>query len=410
MPQDTDEKIEGHTGLYRTDDRRLRVLATAKCPKTGQMKRTQRTLDEGATIEDAIKLRQALREKLKTPEQPTIRGPQITTLADFSEKWLARRKKTKKASTVNKEVKVLGRWVLPRLGHVRLDRLTRRDISQWIDWAERQRKDNGDLYARSYVRGWWRVFRNMLKDAWAQGYIAEDLARRQRPPDTGVAKRQEQRTLTLEELHTYLDGVKRIQPQRYAEVCTLAYTGMRPSEMYALTWDRVHLEEGWLDLEWAVWRGNVDTVKTQDPRQPPLHPKLAEILRSHREQQRADELEQLGDDDVVLLHRRRAGREEDDDKPDPRDLVFPSVNGGFRGTSSIHKPMKIVRDHLEFDKNVSPQVLRRTFNTLAVEAGIDRVVLWAMFGHNSEQMTQRYAGVGMETKRAALASLFPTED
>jgi len=52
---------------------------------------------------------------------------------------------------------------------------------------------------------------------------------------------------------------------------------------------------------------------------------------------------------------------------------------------------------------VTPQVLRRTFNTLMVHAGVDRIVLRSQMGHCSEEMTARYAGVAIADKQAALS-------
>ena len=54
---------------------------------------------------------------------------------------------------------------------------------------------------------------------------------------------------------------------------------------------------------------------------------------------------------------------------------------------------------------MGPQVLRRTFNTLMVEAGVDRIVLRSQMGHCSEEMTERYAGVSVEAKLAAVRRL-----
>jgi integrase len=54
---------------------------------------------------------------------------------------------------------------------------------------------------------------------------------------------------------------------------------------------------------------------------------------------------------------------------------------------------------------VPPQVLRRTFNTLMVQAGIDRIVLRSQMGHCSEQMPQRYSGIPIQAKELAVARL-----
>src|SRR5690554_3740614 len=201
-------------GITRLKDGRMKVRATAKCPKTGKRLQAERTLRQGATIEDARQMRDALKESLQAPADPS-KGSAITTLADYAEAWIGRKSKRMKASTINKYIDVLGRRILPELGHIHADRLTRRDISEWIAWAENQRLDDGRAYSRDTVASWWRVMRVLLKDAHAQGYIAEDLAYRQTPPDTGVGGRQERQTLTAEQLGEFVQAAKAYAPTRY---------------------------------------------------------------------------------------------------------------------------------------------------------------------------------------------------
>ena len=54
---------------------------------------------------------------------------------------------------------------------------------------------------------------------------------------------------------------------------------------------------------------------------------------------------------------------------------------------------------------MTPQVLRRTFNTLLVHAGVDRIVLRSQMGHTSEEMTRRYASVDIGAKHDAVTRL-----
>jgi len=60
---------------------------------------------------------------------------------------------------------------------------------------------------------------------------------------------------------------------------------------------------------------------------------------------------------------------------------------------------------VEVSIKVTPQVLRRTFNTLMLLAGVDRVVLRSQMGHCSEEMTERYAGIRNEAKVEAVKQL-----
>jgi site-specific recombinase XerD len=109
---------------------------------------------------------------------------------------------------------------------------------------------------------------------------------------------------------------------------------------------------------------------------------VADALRSHLD---------------TMIREQRRGLEEG--------LVFPSTTGGYRVQSSITKPLLELAEHVGIEHRVSPQVLRRTFNTLLVMEGVDRIAIRAMMGHMDEEMTERYAGVRMDRKLDAVVRL-----
>lgn len=158
---------------------------------------------------------------------------------------------------------------------------------------------------------------------------------------------------------------------------------MRVGELYGLEWQDIDLGAGRLKIQRATWRRQVRSTKTDSPREIPLPALVVEALSEHRKEQ---------------LKEQPPGFREG--------IVFPSTTGGRRYSSSLCKPLGILSEHLGFDLKVSPQVLRRTFNTLMLASQVDRIVLRSIMGHSSEAMTQRYAGIGMEIKHAALARAF----
>ena len=87
------------------------------------------------------------------------------------------------------------------------------------------------------------------------------------------------------------------------------------------------------------------------------------------------------------------------------DLVFPGDHGGHRGATSVHKPLAQAARAAGVTTRVTPQVLRRTVNTLLLLNGVDRIVIRSQLGHVSEQMTERYAGVPISAKHDALARM-----
>ena len=149
-----------------------------------------------------------------------------------------------------------------------------------------------------------------------------------------------------------------------------------------LTWDDIDEARGKIVVWQGVRRGTVDTPKTHASRELGMTADMAQLLRAHRE---------------WLMQSRHPGL--------ATGLVFPSDVGTHRGPESLHKPLAKAGDSAGVGVRVGPQVLRRTFNTLQVQAGVDRIVLRSQMGHCSEEMTERYAGVPVEAKREAVAAL-----
>ncbi|MFU8803186.1 MAG: tyrosine-type recombinase/integrase [Bradymonadaceae bacterium] len=370
------KKIE--TGIWRLSDGRHRVRTTAKSPATGKIIQREATVE---TLNQAKEARNALKEEIKS-EQPTKSGAPIITVADYAERWIEERTPRLKASTLATYELALYTRILPEIGHLRVREIVRHDIAQWVAWAEGQRKKNGDRYSAPTLRRWWRVLVTMCKDATADGYIKTDPTHRVRPPESIVSGVREKGTLSREELIALVDAARQFTPTRYAEIVTLAYTGMRAGELHGLHWEDIDQAGSRILVRRAVWCGNLGKVKTNDPREVPMTVLVSEAIEAHR---------------VEMIRDQRPGLKEG--------IVFPSTVGTYRSPSSLTKAMKLISGHAGISQNVSPQVLRRTFNTLLVMSGVDRIAIRAMMGHVDEEMTERYSGVRLDKKAAAVLRL-----
>ena len=68
-------------------------------------------------------------------------------------------------------------------------------------------------------------------------------------------------------------------------------------------------------------------------------------------------------------------------------------------------PSRDATQEADIQTRVTPQALRRTFNTLLVEAGVNELVLPSEMGHTSRRMTSRYAGVHPSAKHELVERL-----
>lgn len=365
-------------GITKTSDGRIRIRASVVNPKTGKTMYRRATLPSGTTLREARHVRDQLKLEMLNDEPKIERNR--TTLADYAELWIVGMAARCKPSTVGRYHNALAHHILPIMGEYLVSAITRRDVDAWARLKESETfNHHGEVrpYSTASVRGWWRVLLQLLRDAHAEGLMLVDPTLRVPAPDTGVRQRREQQTLTVEELGALLEA---IPSNRYAEVVTLAWTGMRPGELYSLTWSDVDLRGGRITVGTAVWRGHVGTTKTDAAREVPIGPELVAILDQHRREQIINQVPglELG-------------------------LLFPSDAGTHRTAGSLRKTLDTAASVAEIDQRVTPQVLRRTWNTLLTAAGVDRIVVRSMLGHSSEQMTERYSGIRLERKQEAVS-------
>lgn len=368
------------TGVYEKGGR-YRVRVSAIDPDDGERKDRQRTLPEGATLEEAVEARQSLKDEIETP----TRSPQRSTILSYAKDWLKRKKSEGLApSTIEDYRHALSQWILPRVGHLDWGDFERSHVLQWIEWAESRTRDDGSPYSTNTVRGQWRVFRNLLRDAWADGHLERDVTQRVPSISTGRSGVREEGTLTADELGDVVEAAREHTPRRYPEIVTLAYTGMRSGELWALRWEDVDHDLGVIHVRRSVSVDEVrDRTKTGVDREVPMPEIVSEAILEHRE----------------WLLGRQDGRIE-------TGLVFPSQAGTPRQSGSLRKACRKINDAVGLDVHLSPQVLRRTWNTLMVKSEVDRLVGRSIIGHADEEMTEHYAGIGIDEKRDAITRIF----
>lgn len=375
-----------HPGLYRvkggrkTDHYWLRV--TVVDARTGTRSYKTRSLPPGLTAAEALQELSNLKAAVRLGPARLGAPRRALSVADYAVQWIESKAARLRRGTVDRYVYALELHILPRLGGIRIAGLLRTDVEDWVTWSETATDGNGVAYSRETVQGWWRVLCALLRDAAVDHNIADPTVRVQGPRIHGRAPKREQCTLTLDELADLLEGMLGVAPHRYLEVYTLAWTGMRPGELFALTWGALDLRRGTMVLRVSVSRGKVSAPKTGVARTVPITKEHCQLLDSHRRHQ------------IAVQH---PGLE--------LGLVFPSDVGRHRPVSSLQKPLKNAARLAELTTHVTPQVLRRTFNMLAVRAGVDRIVLRSMIGHVDERMTERYSGVDNEDKISAIQKL-----
>ena len=326
------------------------------------------------------------------------REPQ-TTVADYAMRWLAakaeRATRRRKPKTAREYRKMLEGWILPSVGEIQSDRLSRRNIETWRSWVEKRTVRGGSVASQATLDGAWRMLRMFVRDLAADYGLDSDHLLHIQPPESRRGRVREQRTLTAGELDRVIGHVASTAPQRYAEVATLAWTGIRPGALYALQVGDLDRERGVLRIERAVSWGDqgpqVGGTKTHTAREVPVTAELVAILDAHRE---------------WVLREQHPGL--------ASGLLFPASKLNRWGTwhrdgTSLRRVFKKVERALGLDLRLGTQVLRRTFNTLLIAAGVPAELVRDMTGHKSPAMTQHYLSGAIEAKRAAITRALHVE-
>lgn len=379
------------TGIYRHDETpgKFKVHATAKAPVKGKIVHRRRTL-ENATLEQAKVRFRELKLQIQTPpDEPDATVPK-TSLTHFAVDWVRRKQQTDewRKGTVESNRQNLRDHILPHIGHLRPEQLSRSHIREWIKWAETAtyvEKGEEKRHAHDTLRRWWRVLKGLVKEIYLEGYCERrflEWCRERTGPQSDVKGRRESRTLRADELVDFVEAARELVPLRAPEIVTIAYTGMRPSELYGLDWDDVDWEVRTIDILRGFAKGEVGPPKAGARRIPMVKP-IEKALQQQRE--RLEEGGSLGLE---------------------RGIVFPSNLGTRRYPSTLHDPMEKVAAHIGTEIKVGPQVLRKTLNTLLGNAGCRREMIKSIIGHRTDQMHEHYTSVRPEDQHSAMQRLF----
>jgi integrase len=293
------------------------------------------------------------------------RGPRrrsLTVEAFLIDKWLPVARGTVRPTTfMSYESHVRGH-IAPRLGRLRLQRLSPEDLNEFYAGLQRsgRRKGSGPLHSSS-VRRIHATLHRALGDAVRWELLDRNPADRSSPPKQRAETKVEMRTWTADELRHFLEFVK--SESLYTLWLLLATTGMRRGEAAGLRWSDVDLEGRSLSVRQTVvllgHKPYVSAPKSARSRRViALDERTATVLAEYRAQASASEA----------------------------DFVFSDSDGSF-----IH-PAKVTR---MFDRHVRASGLRcirlhdlrHTHATLALQAGVHPKVVSERLGHSTVSLT-----------------------
>lgn len=355
-------------------------------PETGKRRQRQK---RGFTRErDAQRF---LRDQLAKVEDGTYVARSTQTLAEYLRDALDG---MKLRDTARANYEGAARYVIPRIGGVKLQALTPEHLDKLYRELERHGKRAGKCstagvtcrehgckperhagLAPKSVRHVHTCLHRVLAEAVKRGHLPRNVASLANPPTQEQAKSKKAKdgVWTAEQLGTFLRHVA--SDRLYAAWVLVCTTGMRRAEILGLRWKDVDLKAGTLTIAQTVTvAGNKlvwqDQAKTKaGARTVALDPATVAALHEHRKRQ-PDE--------------REAAATWCDDEHGP--LVFTDEHG------AVFQPdrfLRTLRRHADACGLPRTDVhgLRHAYATAALHAGVNVEVLSARLGHASPSIT-----------------------
>jgi integrase len=277
----------------------------------------------------------------------TARASSSVTFGWFARnRWLPMREATWRPSTKATNMQVLNGYIFPAWEAVPLRDLDTVAVAKWLNKMAESFSQTIVHKCRTYMKA-------IVAEAVDQEYLQRDTLRKLAMPQMDGPARP---TITPEQIRAVIAEIESFRDQ--VIFLTLILTGMRPSEVFALQWRDWNKNS--LLVERGVVQGKVNKTKTRMSRGRVAIP-------AH-----------LGD----LLEAWRIASELNEGE----NWIFPSErNTPLRLDNWVKRYLKPAADRAGV--KVTAQMLRRSFATIAHEAGVSMKAVQGQLRHSSINMT-----------------------
>ena len=283
------------------------------------------------------------------------------------------KKKSVRPNTLREYTHIYNKNISPILGKRNINSITKSDIQLLIDEAS----DNNYKYERQ------NKIKVILNDMFARAMEDELMAKN---PTRGVRLRADKsfnaHALTIEQQTDFLEVSK---GTFYDNLYNVAInTGLRPGELFALTPDDIHLDEGYIDVnKTLVYQKYLnDECKT-------FHIEPPKTKQSYRQVPINSECRKYLEKQIILKNIVKSKRPKEQN-----DYLFvTSYNTPLNSqiySDSIKAMVKQINLTRSFDDEMpvfSGHTLRHTFATRCFEAGVQPKVVQSYLGHATLKMT-----------------------
>ena len=307
------------------------------------------------------------------------------TLEKWLPVWMSRLEQLgREPTTLQSYRNYCRRYYVPRLGKIRLDRMTVADVQEFDAWLLAGGAGGKKLTPTS-VAQIHNILSSALHEAERDGLIIRNVASLARRPKR---PRSEARWLEVAEALSLLGQARSHPWGPFAAVAMM--TGLRNGELCGLRWDDVDMDKGTLSIvrqrrrEPGGWK-DAHPKSESGRRIVPLSSEAVEWLKAKAEEQKtmADLLRVLPPP-WVFAHR------------DHQQWVPYATSSAAAGVKSLYAAAGV-------EAPIRPvHALRHTVGALLAEAQHDLRLRMALLGHANAQVASLYAHATEDAKRRAM--------
>ncbi|MBR1802422.1 MAG: tyrosine-type recombinase/integrase [Clostridia bacterium] len=302
--------------------------------------------------------------------------------------------------------------VKPKIGHYGLSQITTATLQEFVNRVYLE-----GSYSKNFMKNILKVLKTSFSYATdVVGFIKVNPALKVKLPRYDIPDSDPAHIFTKEEIEKILNRFTRNHCAYYAFL-TAYYTGLRVSEVFALTWDDIDLESKTLRVNKNVLKKNqasathgrhisgkattmwyFGTCKTQTSyRTIPIGDTLLNALKEYKREQ---EENKRNYGDTYMKHYKKVVINPYNNKQEIKilnanaeipipleevDFVFIKKNGVYEGTDSCKYPFKVI--HYELGIPCRFHDFRDTHATKLIESGADIKAVSKRLGHRSIDFT-----------------------
>lgn len=342
--------------------------------------------------------------------------PSTMSYSDYLDYWLKNYCYVNlKYHTIQAYSNIIKNHIKPRLGFYRLSQIQTSTLQEVVNAIYLEKG-----FSKNFMHNILKVLKGSFKYANESAqFIKDNPAVKVTMPKYDEPEKDPAHIFTAEEIKMILERFKNNHAMYYA-ILTAYYTGLRVSEVFALTWDDIDFENQTLTVNKNVLKKNQSgathgrhisgkattvwyfgTCKTKSSyRTIKIGDTLLNALKEYKEEQERDKIEY---GDLYMKHYAKETSNYYNHKPETKiinayselqvalpevNLVFVKHNGVFEGTDTCKYPFKVI--HYELGINCRFHDFRDTHATKLIESGADIKAISERLGHNNIQTTYEF--------------------